>query len=545
MNRATIPVRVGAHFFYEGEEVEIAEMHLEGSALEVLVSARHGTIVKRLSLAELLNSGRSQPLSDDDVPKYDDEPDLASVALSAAPEAERHRACERAAHVREVLTGYRSGHSETASIGEPRKAFRSDVPVMLRYAAKAAELKVDPRTIQRWVEQYRASGEAGLISQRVVQPGIGTRIDPRWKETALEVMCEFTDLSTPSRDLVIRLTNARFRDRYGATVKLPCRRTAYYILDELEHQQRALFDKSAARNRDIAARPTRSYGKLHPTRPGEYMLMDTTRLDVYAMDPNTLLWVNAELTVVMDWFTRCIVGLRLTPVSTKAIDAAAALYQAFRPPPAGRDWPAQAVWPPHGVPRSVLVESQVLDAQSVIAAATPAIVPETLIVDHGKIYVGAHLNSVCQRLGISIQPARLRTGRDKGPVERFFRTLREDLLQALPGYKGPDVYSRGLSPEKDAWFFLDELEAIIREWIATIYHHQGRKSLRGLKVNGLKLSPAEKFRPRRGQGRIPRSSPGPVVGVGIPARGVAHTSALRGRVEQSRLPRRGHRRPRR
>ena len=72
--------------------------------------------------------------------------------------------------------------------------------------------------------------------------------------------------------------------------------------------------------------------------------------------------------------------------------------------------------------------------------------PETIVVDHGKIYVSEHLTSVCQRMGISIQPARLRTGRDKGPVERFFRTLREDLLQALPGYKGPDVHSRGPGP---------------------------------------------------------------------------------------------------
>ncbi|MFB9904212.1 hypothetical protein [Allokutzneria oryzae] len=82
-----------------------------------------------------------------------------------------------------------------------------------------------------------------------------------------------------------------------------------------------------------------------------------------------------------------------------------------------------------------------------------------------------HLTSVCRRMGISIQPARLRTGRDKGPVERFFRTLRENLLQALPGCKGPDVHSRGSTPEADAFFFLDELEAIIREWVATAYHH--------------------------------------------------------------------------
>jgi hypothetical protein len=41
---------------------------------------------------------------------------------------------------------------------------------------------------------------------------------------------------------------------------------------------------------------------------------------------------------------------------------------------------------------------------------------------------------VCQRFGISIQPARIREGRDKGPLERFFRTVREGLLQYLPGY---------------------------------------------------------------------------------------------------------------
>jgi hypothetical protein len=42
---------------------------------------------------------------------------------------------------------------------------------------------------------------------------------------------------------------------------------------------------STKRNRDIAERPNGAYGKLRPTRPGEYLLMDTTRLDVFALDP--------------------------------------------------------------------------------------------------------------------------------------------------------------------------------------------------------------------------------------------------------------------
>lgn len=133
--------------------------------------------------------------------------------------------------------------------------------------------------------------------------------------------------------------------------------------------------------------------------------------------------------------------------------------------------------------------------------------PETIVIDHGKIYLSEHLTSVCQRMGISIQPARLRTGRDKGPVERFFRTLREDLLQILPGYKGPDVHSRGLDPESETFFYLDELEAIIREWVAMVYHHRPHDSLVDPHVPGLRMSPAQMFEhgvARAGYIEVPR-----------------------------------------
>ena len=109
-------------------------------------------------------------------------------------------------------------------------------------------------------------------------------------------------------------------------------------------------------HRDIATRPKRPYGKLQPTRPGEYVILDTTRLDVFGVDPVTLRWTRIELTAAMDWYTRCIVGLRLTPVSTKAVDAAAIMFQVYRPPPAPASWPDYAVWPHHGIPRAVLID---------------------------------------------------------------------------------------------------------------------------------------------------------------------------------------------
>ncbi|MGX9225098.1 hypothetical protein ACWV95_00205 [Streptomyces albus] len=166
----------------------------------------------------------------------------------------------------------------------------------------------------------------------------------------------------------------------------------------------------------------------------------------------------------------------------------------------------------HGLPRTVFVEREALEQDEEEpgkkhGVASPALVPEAIVVDHGKPYISEHITSVCQRLGLSIQPARIRTGRDKGPIERFFRTLREGLLECLPGYKGPDLFSRGERPEDQAFFFLHELEAIIREWVADVYHVRPHDGLVDAHVPGLRLSPAAMFEhgvARAGYIEVPR-----------------------------------------
>lgn len=135
--------------------------------------------------------------------------------------------------------------------------------------------------------------------------------------------------------------------------------------------------------------------------------------------------------------------------------------------------------------------SKLADADG--APLLPSVAAETIVVDNGKIYLSEQLLSACQRLGISVQPARPYQGSDKAALERFFRTLREGLLVGLPGYKGPDVYSRGLDVEQQAFFFLDELEALIRQWIAEVYHRNVHHGLCIPEVPGLKLSPLDMY----------------------------------------------------
>lgn len=78
-------------------------------------------------------------------------------------------------------------------------------------------------------------------------------------------------------------------------------------------------------------------------------------------------------------------------------------------------------------------------------------------------------------------------------MERFFKTLREGLVQHLPAYKGPDVYSRGAGVEDQAFLFLHELEDVIRDWIACVYHCAKHDGLVVADWPGLGLSPNEMF----------------------------------------------------
>lgn len=394
----------------------------------------------------------------------------------------------RAQHVREVLAGYRSGSGEDALPGEPRAVYRPGSPKMDRYRAKAAELEIGLATLRRWVSAYESDGEAGLIDarhQRASEPLRG--IDPRWLDELARVLEEHVSASRPPRELLLDRVDARVVERFGPDAgAVPKRWKGRRALTEVSRGTNALVGSTKAK-RSIANRPVAPYGRLVAVRPGEYLLLDTTALDVFAMDPLTLRWVRVELTIALDLCSRALVAMRLSPVSTKAVDASLVLFEAICPASTART--GGGVLPYPGIPNVVLIA----EPSPAAAPGLPGVAPETIVIDHGKIYVSAHLRSVCQRLGISIQPARPFQPTDKAVVERFFRSVREDLLAALPGYKGPDVYSRGEHPEDLAFYFVDELEQIIREWAAERYHRRPHDGLVHPDVPGLDLCPLDAF----------------------------------------------------
>ena len=482
MSVQTASLGVGVRLEVDGRHWEV----LEWSGREILLGGDGAQRLRRVGLAWLLSQPDLRML---------DGPDADAAALSPAvmlgelDQAGRAELEARVAQVQEVLTGFRHGSEQLALPGEPRDGFGPGSTAMSRYQAKAVELGVGVSTVRRWVAAFVREGPAGLVTREKPVAGPGGQVDARWIEMCRLVLAEHVEASRPTRAIILAQVGVRLAEQYGpGTVTAPGKSAAYELLRDLTRGTNA-FTGSTKGKRSIAERPAPVYGRLRAVRPGEYVLLDTTRLDVFAMEPVTCRWVQAELTIAMDLFTRCITGLRLTPVSTKAVDVAGVLYETVRPRPAADGSSSLAG---HGVPSTVLVEAgKLVDAAG--RPLLPSVAAETIVYDHGQIYVSEHVRSVCARLGISLQPARLRTPTDKSPVERWFRTLGEGLLAALPGYKGPDVHSRGKLVENEAFFFLDELEQIIREWIGLCYHRRAHRSLRIAQVPGLRLSPLEMF----------------------------------------------------
>ncbi|MFJ6141771.1 integrase [Kitasatospora sp. NPDC092286] len=499
MNAWTTTLKPGLPLLYDGEQFTIAE--IDGRRILLQQTAADGRPQwRQIDLSVLMAHASTEFL----VPAPASQPAPATV-LGTLSDPEDDELTIRFRHVQEVRCGYQLGSAELALEGEPRPDYAPGVPLMHRYKAKAAELGVGVTTLRRWVSLVEESGPAGLVSKRQAR-SLVDRADPRWVDMARSVIKGLEKSSRPVRGLVLTEIEERLVKEHGPdAVRIPKQSTAYALLRDLSRGTNA-FDGSTKGKRSIADRPQGVFGRLRATRPGEYVVLDTNRLDVFAMEPVTCRWVQCELTVAMDLYSRTITGLRLTPVSTKSTDVAGVLFETIRPREVS-EGPGEPL-PYCGVPSTVVLDAEKLvdaDGQPLL----PTVAAETIIFDHGKIYVSNHIESVCAKFAISLQPARPHTPTDK-PVERWFKTLNEGLLAALPGYKGPDVHSRGEKVEDEAYFFLDELEAIIREWITLIYHRRHHRGLKVPEVPGLKLSPLEMFEHgvmRAGPLRIP-SRPG-------------------------------------
>ncbi|GGP84486.1 hypothetical protein [Saccharothrix coeruleofusca] len=316
---------------------------------------------------------------------------LESLPAEVVAEAERWRD-----HLVEIETGLPPGATPGTAARpgfDPNTTSATD-----RLQAKATELGLSTRTIERKRARLEAQGLWGLVDQRAARTfDVTGQADARLVEVLREMIAAETDLSTGTRSRLIRRVTKRVEELHGeGVVPLPGRSAFYELVDRLTVGWHTFG--SAVTRRQTANRPSGAFTETDASRPGEQVQIDSTPIDVMVLAADGVP-VRADLTIAVDVATRTICAAVLRPVGTKAVDASLLLAKMLVPEPMRPGWANALRMSASRLPHERLLT---IDARMREAAARPVIVPEQVVIDHGKVFVSETFTRACERLGISI-----------------------------------------------------------------------------------------------------------------------------------------------
>ena len=166
--------------------------------------------------------------------------------------------------------------------------------------------------------------------------------------------------------------------------------------------------------------------------------IDSHQLDLLILDDkNFLVKCRPWITLAIDIYTRIVVGMYISE------------------------------FPPNSY-------STLQTIKSMVTASLPTKIggiPDVIVPDNGSEFINNSVFLIAKELQITLKPAQVKTPDNKPYVERFFRTLAEELIHQLPG----TTYSNRIRVEeydskKYASLTLKQAEQCILDWI-NIYHH--------------------------------------------------------------------------
>ncbi|GAT02584.1 integrase family protein [Mycolicibacterium fortuitum subsp. acetamidolyticum] len=477
-------VRLFDMLSYDGQTWQVVAQDGPELALKELISGR----IRKIGVAELLGDESFLPDVPDRLPRLD-----SAAVLETLDPAGRDRVLFLRRHVVEVLTGRPPVDIDGLDEDSPtpiRCEYDSRLPLKDRIAAKVSELAaaktpVGHRSLERYIKAYREDGVAGLVDGRAQRQSSPTgRIDPAVVSLIEDAVKGQTNVSTGTRSRVIKQVSLE-ASQLG--LPLPSRSTLYRAVENLE-KSRHPFGNATTR-RTQANRPDRTWGRQAPSRPGELTEVDSTPMDLMVIYPDGSTG-RVDLTLMLDVATRTLCSAILRPVATKSVDAAVLLARALTPLPMQPGWSRSVSFS-----RSILPPGMIEGDDEIRAsvAAKPVIVPESITVDRGKVYVGSTFLNACERLQISVTKAAPRTPTDKPHVERVFAAINSGFTQYLAGYVGPNVVKRGKAPDAEAMWTLAELQNLLDLWIVAVWQNKPHAGLRHPAMPKKDLTPNEAY----------------------------------------------------
>ena len=262
-----------------------------------------------------------------------------SELLDGIPEAKAEQVRWWERHIAEVITGLPPEHAPGAA---PKAEYDPGrVSLRQRELAKVAELQAvghatSLATVKRQRLVYEKEGLWGLADQRIARLARPEgRVDDRIVEATRKAIDGETNRSTRTVARLKRDVARILGEAHGAEAPpLPSDRTFYRLVSRLSQGKHTF---GSARTRRSAAKPPDGpFGSVTASRPGEWMQIDSTPIDVRVV-LDTGLVDRAELTWVIDLATRTIPAAILRPTN-KAADAAVLLARSLAPEPMRPGW---------------------------------------------------------------------------------------------------------------------------------------------------------------------------------------------------------------
>jgi len=441
--------------------------------------------VEEAAVAELVGSGRMrlQPRGPGGHP-------AAQTGLAGLPPEAVERARWWEAHIIEVV----DGTPPDAPAGTPpRPAYDVERTSLAgREQAKAAELSAAPdrpvaaSTVKHRRQRWQAEGLPGLVDKRVQRRrSPAGRADPAVAEAMEQAIAEATDESSRAATFIVWRTREILAERGQAGTE-PSRATMFRLFARLSAGKHTTG--SAATRRSLAGRPQRKFSQAHPAAPGELMEIDSTPLDVLVLLDDGVPG-RVELTGMIDVATRTVPAAVIRP-TTKSVDASVLLARALTPEPMRPGWPASLAMAHSALPYDRLLG---IDERLRHAAARPVIVPDTIVIDHGSVFVSDNFRASCRHLGISIQPAHLATGSDKPHIEKMFSSLGTLFCQFAVGYLGRSADRRGRRVEEQPLWSLMQMQDLLDEWLIAVWQNREHDGLRDPLHPQRVFSPSQKY----------------------------------------------------
>lgn len=324
----------------------------------------------------------------------------------------------------------------------------------------ASEMRRIQRIMKRWHD-----GQT-LLDARYTKPGIW-RTDDAVFEALLAFVHVHAPKSTKSKNALVRGFRIHCVREHPELV-LPSDSTLWLRVSEIRGAFKELG--GTARNRISQLNvPTSSGMTRLATRPGELVLFDTTKSNVWVRDPRTDRAYRLDVTLAIDLATRCIVGLAITHTTTK-FAIGLCLADVLRPKTAvlASEWTA--------ADGQLREQPFVGRPDAFVSFHSAAFHPEGVVVDNGKPYISPYVTAQMARLQIHYEPQRSYNPTDKAQVERVFRTIKDMFESEMPGFTGGSVHERGASPETEELLTPGQYERRLRQCI-DLYNHKDHAGL--------------------------------------------------------------------